>query len=713
MKKKTDQKTIRMRAILVFGIAFLTVMGASVLLNQNQEKEERLKAVYTAESTVSRVESQLNRYLAESDLMKKMVESGLEVDSSQFALLSQFMQDEKNVIEAHEIAKDGIVNLVYPLKGNEASVGLNMLEHPERRQEARLAKESGHYTIAGPFELVQGGTGVLLFDPIYRDDAQGERQFWGFSILVLNWQRFIDEMELDKLEDTGYHYQIWKQNPTSGQKMVIAQCADGEMIRKDKLSVACEVPNDTWYFDIVPDKGWVSIQQIVSGILFSFSLAFLLTLGYWQFEMQRYKDALHAEKLEKAAKEARSANEAKTRFLFNMSHDIRTPMNAIIGFSDLLKKHIDEKEKVVEYIDKIQISSSFLLSLINYVLEMARIESGKATLKLETGCLRDLVDSLNAVFEPTIRSKNLDYSCRLDVRHEYLVCDKTKLREIILNILGNAIKYTPDGGRITVNITEENSEKEGYAEYCFVVKDTGIGMSEEYLPHIFEEFTRERTSTESKVVGAGLGLPIVKALTDLMEGTIEVESKAGKGSTFTVRLPLELADQKQVQDLTASDWGSQKIPDSQKSETSDKTAKSSAKSSADRREKCFQGKRVLLAEDNDLNAEIAETILEERGFEVERAADGALCVEEIQKKPEHYYDVILMDIQMPNMDGYGAAKEIRKLKNQRSQTPIIAMTANAFEEDRRKAFEAGMNAHIAKPINVDAMFDTIKEILDK
>lgn len=711
MKKKTDQKTIRMRAVLVFGIAFLTVLGASVLLNQNQEKEERLKAVYTAESTVSRVESQLNRYLAESDLMKKMVESGFEVDSSQFDLLSQFMQDDKNVIEAHEIAKDGIVNLVYPLEGNEASLGLNMLEHPERRQEARLAKTSGHYTIAGPFELVQGGTGVLLFDPIYRNDAQGKRQFWGFSILVLNWQRFIDEMELDKLEDTGYHYQIWKQNAISGKKTVIAQCADGEMVRKDKLSVACEVPNDTWYFDIVPDKGWVSIQQVISGILFSFSLAFLLTLGYWQFEVQRYKDALHAEKLEKAAREARSANEAKTRFLFNMSHDIRTPMNAIIGFSDLLKKHIDEKEKVVEYIDKIQISSSFLLSLINYVLEMARIESGKATLKLETGCLRDLVDSLNAVFEPTIYSKHLEYSCQLDVRHEYLVCDKTKLREIILNILGNAIKYTPDGGRITVNITEENSEKEGYAEYCFVVEDTGIGMSEEYLPHIFEEFTRERTSTESKVVGAGLGLPIVKALTDLMGGTISVKSKVGKGSTFTVKIPFKLADQKQICDLPTSGWGSHKVPGGQ--ESPEKTETDSGKNGADHREKCFQGKRVLLAEDNDLNAEIAETILKERGFEVERAADGALCVEAVRKKPEHYYDVILMDIQMPNMDGYRAAEEIRKLKNQKSQTPIIAMTANAFEEDRRKAFEAGMNAHIAKPINVDAMFNTIKEILDK
>lgn len=723
MRKKTDQKTIRMRALLVFVITFLIVLGASVLLNQNQERGERLKAIYTAESTVSRVESQLNRYLAKSDLIKKMIESGMDVESNLFDTLSEFMQDERHVIEAHEIAKDGIINLIYPMEGNEASMGLNMFEHPERKQEARLAKESGDYTIAGPFELVQGGTGVLLFDPIYRADAQGEKQFWGFSILVLNWERFLEEMELDKLEDAGYHYEIWKKNASGGEKNIIAQCKDDEKIRRNTLSVACEVPNNVWYFDIVPVNGWVSLEQAVSGIVVAFILALLLMLGYWQFEEQRRKDLLHAEKLEKMAEEARSANEAKTRFLFNMSHDIRTPMNAIIGFSNFLKQHVDDREKTLEYIDKIQTSSSFLLSLINDVLEMARIESGKAMLKMESGCLSDLVNSLNAVFEPSIRTKNLKYSCNLNVTHEYLICDKTKLREIILNILGNAIKYTPDGGQVTVDITEENLAREGYARYRFVVKDTGIGMSEEYLPHIFEEFTRERTSTESKVFGAGLGLPIVKALIDLMGGTVEIESKVGKGSTFIVTLSFQLADQEQIRlldqrksektDLQASDWGEEKLREDPKIPEKAKKSEKTVENSESSQEACFQGKRVLLAEDNDLNAEIAETILEERGFVVERAADGELCVEELQKKPERYYDMILMDIQMPNMDGYTAAEVIRKLKDPRRLTPIVAMTANAFEEDRRKAFEAGMNAHIAKPINVNAMFETIREILSE
>ena len=530
-------------------------------------------------------------------------------------------------------------------------------------------------------------------------------------------------MELDKLEDAGYHYEIWKKNASGGEKNIIAQCKDDEKIRRNTLSVACEVPNDVWYFDIVPVNGWVSLEQAVSGIVVAFILALLLMLGYWQFEEQRRKDLLHAEKLEKMAEEARSANEAKTRFLFNMSHDIRTPMNAIIGFSNFLKQHVDDREKTLEYIDKIQTSSSFLLSLINDVLEMARIESGKAMLKMESGCLSDLVNSLNAVFEPSIRTKNLKYSCNLNVTHEYLICDKTKLREIILNILGNAIKYTPDGGQVTVDITEENLAREGYARYRFVVKDTGIGMSEEYLPHIFEEFTRERTSTESKVFGAGLGLPIVKALIDLMGGTVEIESKVGKGSTFIVTLSFQLADQEQIRlldqrksektDLQASDWGEEKLREYPKIPEKAKKSEKTVENSESSQEACFQGKRVLLAEDNDLNAEIAETILEERGFVVERAADGELCVEELQKKPERYYDMILMDIQMPNMDGYTAAEVIRKLKDPRRLTPIVAMTANAFEEDRRKAFEAGMNAHIAKPINVNAMFETIREILSE
>jgi len=683
MKRKTDRGRMKFRAFMVCVLSFLVVTGSACFLNREQEKEEKLKAVYAAESTVSRVKSQLNRYLAESELVKNIIESGYDIDGEKFSILSQMMQDKQNVIEAHELAKDGIVSHIYPMKGNEEAMGLNMLEHPDRKKEANLAKTSGQYTIAGPFPLVQGGNGALLFDPVYVKDEAGEDTFWGFSILVLNWDHFMEEVETYKLEDASYQYLIWKNGTELGEKLTIAQSEKFSF--KDTLEVACDVPNDTWYFEIEPKAGWVPQSQIAFGILIAALVSGVLTVGYWQYEMQRYKEALYAEKIERAAKRAEEASEAKTRFLFNMSHDIRTPMNAIIGFSDLLEKHLDDKEKVHDYIKKIQLSGSFLLSLINYVLEMARIESGKATLRTEVGDAQELLGALNAVFEPAVEKKRLKYNCTLDVEHRFIICDVTKVREIVLNIISNSVKYTPEGGSVTVQIKEIPWEKEGWTAYRILVEDTGIGMGAEYLPHIFEEFTRERTSTESKVVGAGLGLPIVKALIDLMGGTIQVESERGKGSKFEVILPFEIASEEEVKD-----------------------------SYVKKEEKLYnrsKEKRILLAEDNELNAEIAITILEENGFKVERAEDGCKCVELFSEKPAGYYSTILMDIQMPNMDGYTASRKIRGMEREDAKAiPIIALTANAFEEDRKKAIKAGMNAHIAKPISVDIILENLERM---
>ena len=686
-KRKMKRKYIRLKTTLVFIFIFLAVWCVIWIINQSQERREKLKATYTAESTVSRVESQLSKYLAESDLMKRIVEKEYDIDNEQFDKLAELMQEDEDVIEARELAEDGVVSRIYPMEGNEAAMGLDTLQNPARKKEARLARLSGEYTIAGPYELVQGGTGALLFDPAYITDQNGEEKFWGFSILVMNWDNFIQEVELEKLEEAGYDYQIWKKDLYTGEKIVIDESENSNL--NNSLEVACSVPNDTWYFEIVPENGWITVSQKVFGVIISIALAVMASVGYWQYKMRRYKDILHEEELEKAAIEARMANEAKTRFLFYMSHDIRTPMNAIIGFADLLEKHLDDKKRVIDYISKIKHSSSFLLSLINYVLEMARIESGKATLKTETGDLKNLVNTLNDVFEPSIEEKKLQYTCNLKVENPYVHCDKTKLREILLNVISNSIKYTPEGGSVTVDITEEGHDAEKKVSfYRFTIEDTGIGMSKEYLPHIFEEFSRENTSTESKVIGTGLGLPIVKSLVDLMGGTIEVSSEVTVGTKTIIILPF-LVSEEECKNAVQEQQESTKLL------------------------ALLMGKRILLAEDNELNAEIAITILEEEGLKVEWAEDGIKCLEMLKKVPEDYYDMILMDIQMPNMDGYRTTEEIRSLPDKRAQIPIVAMTANVFDEDKKKAYEAGMNGYIAKPIDTKAIFSTLGEIIQE
>ena len=679
--KKFARRDVILPAVVVL-LTFVVALFSLRLLSLDQEKDERLRAVYAAESTISRVSSQLNRYLAESDFFKKYIESGHVLREEEFAVISSNMQDGSSVIKTHELAKDGVVSQVYPVAGNEAAIGLDVLHNPARKKEANLAKNSGMYTIAGPFELVQGGTGALLFDPIYTYSEKGERSFWGFSILVLQWDNFIEEVELDKMEDAGYRYQIWKKDPYTGEKIVIAESE--EDFSGNALEVACSVPNDTWYFEIIPKAGWFSDQQLSLGIVIATIIGMMAAYACWELMNRHQKDLQHEAALEKSAQEARAANEAKTRFLFNMSHDIRTPMNAIIGFSELLEKHIDEKDKVLDYTEKIRSSSAFLLSLINYVLEMARIESGKAVLKEEPGDLCALMQTLSDVFEPSVQQKKLTCTYHTDVEHPYIVSDRTKVREILLNVISNAIKYTPEGGHIAVSVKELPAEKPKTGRYTFTVQDDGIGMSEEYLPHIFEEFTREHTSTESKVIGTGLGLPIVKALVEWMHGSIDVQSKLGAGTTVTITLGFPLADevQKSVEEQDAKGDAAQ-----------------------------LRGCRILLAEDNDLNAEIVVTILEESGLTVERTADGELCIEALKAHPAGYYDAILMDIQMPNMDGYQATKLIRNLSDGRRTIPIIAMTANAFDEDRQKALSVGMDAHLAKPVDVERLFGTLRKVI--
>lgn len=683
IKKDNTSKQIRIYCLVVGIISFFIVSVCGQLLNRNTVNEEKMRAAFTAETTVNRIKSQLNRYLDVSEFFQNIIGSGHQMDSKEFQALSQMISDDSQIIKVIEQAPDGVVKDIYPLKGNEAAFGIDMLNNPARKHEANLAMKSGQYTIAGPYELNQGGLGSLLFEPIYITDKSGEKSFWGFSILVLDWNRFLEELELDKLTDASYCYQMWKKDGNSGKKTIIAQ--GGDAIHKGAVQISCKVPNDTWYFEIIPHTGWVTVKQQALVFLVAVSIAVLATAICYLMLHRKQREKLYTEEIRKSAEKARKANEAKTRFLFNMSHDIRTPMNAIVGFSGLLEKSIHDEKKSLDYIKKIRVSSDILLTIINQVLEMARIESGKITLNPESVNIREMVEAMNTVFESSLTKKSLEYQCSLNVVHDQILCDKTKMEEIILNVVSNSIKYTNPHGKITVSIDELDSEDEKNANYKVVVEDNGIGMSQDYLPHIFEEFSREHTSTETRVAGTGLGLPIVKSLVDRMGGTIEVESEEGKGTRFIMKFSFPVSLENQVREKEK-----QNIPDI--------TEK-------------LEGKRILLAEDNELNAEIAETVLEETGIKVKHVEDGIQCIEELKKMSEKYYDVILMDVQMPNMDGYTATQRIRDLDDSRAEIPIIAMTANAYDEDRRKAQEAGMDGFLAKPLDVDEMMRLLTQII--
>ena len=684
MKKDSElYKKIRVHCYIVGLIAFLTALIVGVFLLHNLEKDEKTTGKYMAQITEKRVRARLDQYSMLSALLGNYISAGENLDENTFSELAEKIPNEDGVIKAFELAPEGIVTDIYPKQGNEGAFGLDMLQEHERKKDAILARDSGKYTIGGPYQLKQGGTGALLFNPVYQDNNSEQGEFWGFVILVIDWERFIGEINLDYLSDADFCYRIWTYDRGSRDKIILAESQDN--MPDNILTVECAVPNNTWYFDIIPSEGWSPRSYWIMCIVISYVFSLLIATVFYLISSKKHRERQYEAELEKSAEQAKNANEAKTRFLFNMSHDIRTPMNAIVGFSGLLEKNLQNERKAKEYLEKIQSSSNLLLRIINQVLEMARIESGTAVLQLKAEDMDALFHRVNTVFEEDVRKKNLQYHTVLDVRHHYAVCDETKLQEIMLNIISNAIKYTPEGHSIYVEVHEAVSENPSKIRYILSCEDTGIGMSEEYLPHIYEEFSREHTTTENKVPGTGLGLPIIKSMIELMGGSIQVESRLGIGTKFTVDLSFDIASKEEV-------YGSQDTIEPSAIHT-------------------IKGKRILLVEDNELNAEIAKTVLEDVGALIIRAENGQQALELFKEKPAGTFDVILMDLMMPVMDGYTATRKIRELERSDAKTvPIIAMTANAFQEDAEKCIAVGMNAHLAKPLDIEKMKKTIKSI---
>ena len=444
---------------------------------------------------------------------------------------------------------------------------------------------------------------------------------------------------------------------------------------KNSLFHTCERTDGTWILSMIVPQKYDEDGHVVS-----------VLLANRDFTEEKKRELKQEEALRQEKIKAEKANEAKSIFLFNMSHDIRTPINAIVGYSQLMKKELTNP-KLVHYQEMIEQSSKLLLSIINNVLDMARVESGKMELDENYNVVGNILQVVCDAFEGEATRKNIEITRNISVKHKHVMVDATKMQEILSNLISNAIKYTPEDGHVSIDIQELECEREGYVLFQTKVSDTGIGMSEDFLPSLFELFARERNTTISKIPGTGLGMAIVKNFVDLMDGSIEVESELGEGSTFTITIPHKIADK---------DYTNRNIESSNVSDID------------------FKGKRILLAEDNELNAEITTTILSEMGFEVKAVEDGILCVNEIQHQLANTYDLILMDIQMPNMDGYKATHCIRHLSQpEKANIPIIAMSANAFEEDKKKAFYVKMNDYITKPIDFQKMEEVLKHILSK
>lgn len=409
----------------------------------------------------------------------------------------------------------------------------------------------------------------------------------------------------------------------------------------------------------------------------------LLVCVYHILQNQRAKDREQQMLLRKSAAAAEAANKAKSTFLFNMSHDIRTPMNAIIGYAELSRNHLHEPDKLSEYLSNIRTCGQKMLSIIDNILEIARIENNQIVLEESICNIEESFDSCIVMFNTAVQEKHQTIAVHKQVANPYVYIDSSHLSEIVLNVISNAIKYTGQNGKIDCCLTQKPHED---ADWCYMeisIADNGIGMSEEFQAHIFESFSREHSSTISGIEGTGLGMGIVKNLVDLMHGMIEIQSSPGKGSTFTICIPCRTARKEEAEPR---------------------------KSSSDRPQKTLAGKRILLAEDNDLNAEIAIELLSEEGLLVDRVSNGVACVEKLEKAAPDFYDLILMDIQMPVMNGYDATRKIRQLEDPfRSSIPIIAMTANAFAEDRQKALFVGMNDHVAKPVDMNVLIPVLEK----
>ena len=670
---------------------FVLMIGLVVLVNIGIRAD-------SSQRDLIRSRAELNA-VTYADHMKADIVRGIDITNtfeqiviSENGKISMFSKVAENMmadyIQSIQIAPDGVVTEIYPEAGNEAGK-IDLIHDKERGKISCYARDNDVITMQGPFSLKQGGTGIAVRNPVYVEQKNGERTFWGFTIVIIRVPDIFAD-SIKSLTDFSYEYKLSKSIAPWDETYEEVYGSGVEMI--DPVTYTFELGDSQWVLEVMPENGWNSNEKLYR--LWGCGLLIVLLLTGFVFMIMLLHRTQESEntvvklnkKLQKALEQAKTASVEKSNFLFNMSHDIRTPMNAVIGMTSLIRHDAGNKDKVIEYADKIDVSSQHLLGIINDILDMSKIEAGKTVFKYDDFSILNFIQEINNLFHSQIDEKKQILTTKKNIRHEWVNGDQLRLMQIFSNLLSNAVKYTQEGGEIQFLVEECETNSSVYAKYRFLVRDNGIGMSADFKDKIFDAFTRAENSVTNKIQGTGLGMAITRNLVEAMGGTIDVESELGQGSCFEVLIELRIAE--------------------------DRTVALAAQEETDEQDgNILQGMRFLCAEDNELNAEILTELLKIEGAECTICENGEEILKAFEQSAPGDYDMILMDVQMPVMNGYEATKAIRRSSHELAKTiPIIAMTANAFSEDIQHSLAASMNAHVSKPVEMKVLEKTIRSI---
>ena len=691
IKSAQEQKnTFRIKKELWIPV-FVLMIGLVVLVNIGIRAD-------SSQRDLIRSRAELNA-VTYADHMKADIVRGIDITNtfeqiviSENGKISMFSKVAENMmadyVQSIQIAPDGVVTEIYPEDGNKAGK-IDLIYDKERGKISCYARDNDVITMQGPFSLKQGGTGIAVRNPVYVEQKNGERTFWGFTIVIIRVPDIFAD-SIKSLTDFSYEYKLSKSIAPWDETYEEVYGSGVEMI--DPVTYTFELGDSQWVLEVMPENGWNSNEKLYR--LWGCGLLIVLLLTGFVFMIMLLHRTQESEntvvklnkKLQKALEQAKTASVEKSNFLFNMSHDIRTPMNAVIGMTSLIRHDAGNKDKVIEYADKIDVSSQHLLGIINDILDMSKIEAGKTVFKYDDFSILNFIQEINNLFHSQIDEKKQILTTKKNIRHEWVNGDQLRLMQIFSNLLSNAVKYTQEGGKIQFLVEECETKSSVYAKYRFLVSDNGMGMSADFKDTIFDAFTRAESSLTNKIQGTGLGMAITKNLVEAMGGTIDVESELGQGSCFEVLLDLKIAE--------------------------DRTVALAAQEETDEQDgNLLQGMRFLCAEDNELNAEILTELLKIEGAECTICENGEEVLKAFEQSAPGDYDMILMDVQMPVMNGYEATKAIRRSSHELAKTiPIIAMTANAFSEDIQHSLAASMNAHVSKPVEMKVLEKTIRSI---